>query len=76
MEKLLKRQAVDPDQVNEILVRSAPGSVVDNSDPPDISLQYAMSLMLIDKTATFKSIHDKPRMKRAGDPAPARESAT
>jgi 2-methylcitrate dehydratase PrpD len=62
MEKLLKRQAVDPDQVHEILVRSAPGSVVDNSDPPDINLQYVMSLMLIDKTATFRSIHDKPRM--------------
>jgi hypothetical protein len=63
MEKLLKRQPVEPNQVKEILVRSAPGSVVDNSDPPDINIQYVMSLMLIDKTATFKSIHDKPRMK-------------
>jgi 2-methylcitrate dehydratase PrpD len=39
---------------------------VDNSDPPDINIQFAMALMLIDKTATFKSIHDKPRMQ---DPA-------
>jgi 2-methylcitrate dehydratase PrpD len=66
MEALLKRQPVDPNQVRQILVRSAPESVVDNSDPPDINIQYAMALMLIDKTATFRSIHDKPRMQ---DPA-------
>jgi 2-methylcitrate dehydratase PrpD len=66
MEALLKRQRIDPDQVQQILVRSAPGSVVDNSEPPDINIQYAMSLMMIDKTATFQSIHNKPRMK---DPA-------
>jgi 2-methylcitrate dehydratase PrpD len=63
MEALLKRQPVDPDQVQQILVRSAPGSVVDNSDPSDINIQYAMALMLIDRTATFRSIHDKPRMQ-------------
>ena len=66
MEALLKRQPIDPDRVQQILVRSAPGSVVDNSDPPDINIQYAMALMLIDKTATFQSIHDRPRMQ---DPA-------
>jgi len=66
MEALLKRRPIDPDQVQQILVRSAPGSVVDNSDPPDINIQYAMALMLIDKTATFRSIHDRPRMQ---DPA-------
>jgi 2-methylcitrate dehydratase PrpD len=63
MEALLKRQPVDPDQVQQILVRSAPGSVVDNSDPSDINIQYAMALMLIDRTATFRSVHDKPRMQ-------------
>jgi 2-methylcitrate dehydratase PrpD len=63
MEALLKRQPVDPDQVQQILVRSAPGSVVDNSDPSDINIQYAMALMLMDRTATFRSIHDKPRMQ-------------
>ena len=42
---------------------SAPGSVVDNSDPSDINIQYAMALMLMDRTATFRSIHDKPRMQ-------------
>jgi 2-methylcitrate dehydratase PrpD len=63
MEALLKRQPIDPDRVREILVRSAPGSVVDNSDPSDINIQYALALMLIDKTATFRSIHDKVRMR-------------
>jgi 2-methylcitrate dehydratase PrpD len=63
MEALLKRQRIDPDQIKEILVRSAPGSVVDNSDPPDINIQYAMALMLIDKTVTFRSIHDTLRMQ-------------
>jgi 2-methylcitrate dehydratase PrpD len=66
MEALLKRQPIDPSQVRRILVRSAPESVVDNSEPPDINIQYAMALMLIDKGATFRSIHDKPRMQ---DPA-------
>jgi 2-methylcitrate dehydratase PrpD len=66
MEALLKRQPIDPDLVTEVLVRSPPGSVVDNSDPPDINIQYAMALMLIDKTATFRSIHNKARMQ---DPA-------
>ena len=66
MEALLKRQPIDPGQVRQILVRSAPESVVDNSDPPDINIQFVMALMLIDKTATFRSIHDQPRMR---DPA-------
>ncbi len=63
MEALLKRQPVDPDRVRQILVRSAPESVVDNSDPPDINIQHALSVMLIDKTVTFRSIHDRSRMQ-------------
>ena len=66
MEALLKRQPIDPNQVQAVLVAIGAGSVVDNSDPPDINIQYAMAVMLIDKTATFRSIHDKPRMQ---DPA-------
>jgi len=66
MDALLKQHPVQPDQVKKILLRSAPGSVVDNSQPPDINIQYAMALMIIDKTATFRSIHNKQRMQ---DPA-------
>jgi 2-methylcitrate dehydratase PrpD len=63
MEALLTRQPVDPDRVREILVRSPPESVVDNSDPPDINIQHAMAVMMIDKTVTFRSIHDLSRMQ-------------
>ena len=66
MEALLKRQPIDPNQVKEVLLRSAPGSVVDNSDPPDINIQYAMALMLIDKTVTFRRSTTSRRMQ---DPA-------
>ena len=66
MDALLKRHSIQPDQVRKILLRSAPGSVVDNSQPPDINIQYAMALMIIDRTATFRSIHNKQRMQ---DPA-------
>jgi len=63
MEALLKQHPIRPDQVQKILLRSAPGSVVDNSQPPDINIQYAMALMIIDKNATFRSIHNKQRMQ-------------
>jgi 2-methylcitrate dehydratase PrpD len=66
MDALLKEHPIQPDQVKRILLRSAPGSVVDNSQPPDINIQYAMALMIIDRTATFRSIHNKQRMQ---DPA-------
>ncbi len=66
MDALLKRHPIQPDQVQQILLRSTPGSVVDNSQPPDINIQYAMALMIMDKNATFRSIHNKQRMQ---DPA-------
>jgi 2-methylcitrate dehydratase PrpD len=39
---------------------------------PDICLQYLIAIMLLDKTVTFASIHDKARMR---DPAVMRERA-
>jgi hypothetical protein len=39
--------------------------VVDNRDIPDICLQHMVAIMLIDKTASFKAAHDKPRMADA-----------
>src|SRR4029077_9348591 len=65
-EALLKKQPIDPNQVQEIVVRYAPGSITDNSGPSDINVQHALAVMLIDKTVTFRSIHDKARMQ---DPA-------
>jgi 2-methylcitrate dehydratase PrpD len=66
LEALLKRQPIDPGQVQEITVRYAPGSITDNSGPSDINVQHALAVMLIDKTVTFRSIHDQARMH---DPA-------
>jgi 2-methylcitrate dehydratase PrpD len=62
-EALLKRQAIDPGQVQEIVVRYQPGSITDNSGPSDINVQHALAVMLVDKTVTFRSIHDKARMQ-------------
>jgi 2-methylcitrate dehydratase PrpD len=66
VEALLKRQPIDPNQIQEIVVRYVPDSITDNSGPSDINVQHALAVMLMDKTVTFRSIHDKPRMK---DPA-------
>ena len=66
IEALLKKQPVDPNQVQEIVVRYAPGSITDNSGPSDINVQHALAVMLTDKALTFRSIHDKARMQ---DPA-------
>jgi 2-methylcitrate dehydratase PrpD len=40
-----------------------PGSVVDNREMPDVCIQHMIAVMLVDKTATFRSAHDKPRMQ-------------
>ena len=68
METLLKRQPIDPNKVQEIVLRGVRGSGnnTDNGGWPDLNVQYLMALMLIDKKATFRSIHDKARMQ---DPA-------
>jgi 2-methylcitrate dehydratase PrpD len=63
----------------EILLKRRPfsaartqGSVVDNREMPDICLQHMVAVMLLDKTATFTSAHDKARMQ---DPAVLRVRA-
>ena len=50
----------------------APGSVVDNREMPDICIQHMIAVMMVDKTVTFRSAHDKPRMQ---DPAILRQRA-
>ena len=68
LEILLKRHPFSPDQVQKVTVRIAPaeGALVNNREMPDICLQHLVSVMIIDKTASFRSVHDKPRMQ---DPA-------
>ena len=66
VEALLKKQPIDPNQIQEIVVRYQPGSITDNSGASDINVQHALAVMLIDKMVTFKNIHDKARLQ---DPA-------
>lgn len=63
LDTLLRKQPVDPAQVKEIVL-TIPGSFGDNnnSGPPDISIQHAIAMMLVDKKVTFRSIHDRSRI--------------
>jgi 2-methylcitrate dehydratase PrpD len=68
MYNILKKRTVNPGDVKSIVVRLAntEARVVDNREMPDICLQHMVSVMLLDKTASFHAAHDKARMK---DPA-------
>jgi 2-methylcitrate dehydratase PrpD len=68
MYNILKKHPVNPADVKSIVVREAnsEAKVVDNREMPDICLQHMIAVMLLDKTASFRAAHDKPRMK---DPA-------
>ena len=72
LEAVLAKQRVDPEMIKEVAVRYQPGSITDNSGPSDINVQHALAVMLIDRTLTFRSIHDKARMQ---DPAVLRLKA-
>jgi len=67
VEAMRGRRAFEADQVERVVVRLAPAvaAVVDNRDIPDICLQHMIAVMLLDKTASFKAAHDKPRMQDA-----------
>jgi 2-methylcitrate dehydratase PrpD len=67
LEILIRKNNVDPEQVRRIVVRVATNEakIVDNREIPDICLQHMMTVMLLDKTVTFKSAHDKARMTDA-----------
>ena len=64
LELMLKRRPIDPEQVQEIVVRMDPRtSVVNNREMPDVNIQHMLAVMLVDKTATFRAAHDKERMQ-------------
>jgi len=67
LENLRRRHPFAADEVTSVAVRLAPavGAVVDNREMPDICLQHMMAVMLLDKTASFRAAHDKPRMQDA-----------
>src|SRR5579863_1692223 len=74
LELILKRQPLDPDQVQLITVRVATSeaALVTNREMPDICMQHMIAIMLLDKTASFKAAHDKARMQ---DPAVLKQRA-
>jgi 2-methylcitrate dehydratase PrpD len=73
LEIMLKQHSFNADQVREIIVRMDPRtSVVNNREMPDVCIQHMLAIMLLDKTATFRSAHDKPRMQ---DPVVLRHRA-
>ena len=67
LENLRKKRPFEPDQVQSVVVRvaSSEAALVNNREMPDICLQYMVAVMLLDKTASFRSSHDKARMQDA-----------
>jgi 2-methylcitrate dehydratase PrpD len=74
LEIILKRRPFEPDQVQTVTVHVATSeaALVNNREMPDICMQHMVSVMLVDKTASFKAAHDKPRMQ---DPAILKQRA-
>ena len=74
LQLILKKHPFEPDQVKQVVVRAATSAAytVNNREMPDICLQHMVAVMIIDKTASFKAAHDKPRMQ---DPAVLRVRA-
>src|SRR6202158_2695002 len=69
-----KKRSFSADDVSKVVVRIASdeANTVSNREMPDICLEYMVAVMLLDKTASFRSAHDKARMK---DPAVLRQRA-
>ncbi|HEY4133474.1 MAG TPA: MmgE/PrpD family protein [Gemmatimonadaceae bacterium] len=65
LEAMRAKHPFEASQVRKVVIRSATSEakLVDNRDMPDICMQYMIAVMLLDKTATFASAHDKARMQ-------------
>ena len=64
LENLRKKHPFEAGQVKavEVRVATSEAALVNNREMPDICMQYMMAVMLLDKTASFRSSHDKARM--------------
>jgi 2-methylcitrate dehydratase PrpD len=69
-----KQRSFTADDVQKVVVRLASdeASTVSNREMPDICLQHMVAIMLLDKTVTFASVHERARMQ---DPAVLRQRA-
>ena len=65
LQLILEKNPFEPDQVKQVVVRTATSAAytVNNREMPDICLQHMVAVMILDKTASFKAAHDKPRMQ-------------
>ncbi len=72
LEILRQQRPFDSNEVQQVSVHLATdeAAIVNNREIPDICLQHMAAVMVMDKTVTFGSAHDKARMK---DPATLRE---
>ncbi len=69
-----RKRSFTADEVQKVVVRIASdeANTVSNREMPDICLQHMIAVMLLDKTVTFASAHDKARMQ---DPTVLRQRA-
>ena len=60
-----KQRSFTADDVQKVVVRIATdeANTVSNRDIPDICVEHMVAVMLLDKTVTFQSVHDRARMK-------------
>ncbi len=71
---LRRQRDFTADQVKQIVVRLSTSAApkVDNSQSPDLCLQYLAAVLLLDRTLSFRAAHDTARMI---EPAIMRERA-
>jgi 2-methylcitrate dehydratase PrpD len=69
-----KKRPFTADDVQKVVVRIASdeANTVSNREMPDICMQHMVAVMLLDKTVTFASAHDRARMQ---DPTVLRQRA-
>ena len=69
-----QQRSFTADDVKKVVVRVATdeANTVSNREIPDICMEHMIAVMLVDKTVTFRSVHDKARMK---DPAVLKQRA-
>src|SRR3979490_1074003 len=69
-----QKRPFSADDVSKVVVRVATdeANTVSNRDMPDICMQHMLAIMLLDKTVTFATVHNRARMK---DPAVLRQRA-
>jgi 2-methylcitrate dehydratase PrpD len=67
LELILKKHSFAVEQVQNVTVRvgTQEAVIVNNREMPDICLQHMVAVMLIDRTVSFRSAHDKARMQDA-----------